>query len=126
MRGDPSPAPNGFTLVEVLVALVVTALLLGIVVSGATQAAKREKHSAHKREALLIARERLASASARPFQPGLTRGTAGKLAWEISETIVAADPARHHVLARLSIAISSGSTPLLSAATRKLKPAGRR
>lgn len=121
MRNDLPP--NGFTLVEVLVALVVTSLLLGVVMNGTIKAAQRETRSAEKRAALLLAREELAQAATRPSAPGITRGTEGELDWQLTETAAAADPSRRAVLAGLSITISgSGATPLLTAETRKLKP----
>lgn len=113
---------NGFTLVEVLVALVVTSLLLGIVMSGATEAAKREKRAGEKQEAILLARHLLASAAARAAMPGRTGGTEGKLAWTLEESLILTGPARRHALAGLAVTIRNAhGEKLLEAETRKLK-----
>ena len=82
---------KGFTLVEVLVALVVTALLMAIVLDGAATARERNRKSAEKREAVLLARNLLTRASVGPFQKTPITGTSNGLTWQLSERIERSD-----------------------------------
>jgi len=82
---------KGFTLVEVLVALVVTALLMAIVLDGAATARERNSKSAEKREAVLLARNLLTRASADPYQKTPQTGTSNGLTWQISERVERSD-----------------------------------
>jgi prepilin-type N-terminal cleavage/methylation domain-containing protein len=112
----------GFTLVEVLVALVVSALLLAIVSNGAVSARERERAAAQKREAALVARDLAARSSVLPLAPGERSGAEGKLAWMVTESIAASDPRGRFVLAALRVRVAGpGGAALFDAETRVLK-----
>jgi prepilin-type N-terminal cleavage/methylation domain-containing protein len=116
------PERNGFTLVEVLVALVITALLLSIVVNGAVSAREREQVADAKREAALLARDLAARTSILPFEPGRRRGTQGGLAWTVTESVAAADPRGRHVLAAIEVKVAGAAgAALFAGETRALK-----
>jgi prepilin-type N-terminal cleavage/methylation domain-containing protein len=122
MRVDLSDTETGFTLVEVLVALVVTSLLLGIVMNAAITAGERGKHAGVKREALMLAREIAGRRAADAPEQGTRTGTEGTLTWRSEEAVAAMDPARRYVLADILVAVGlEGQPPLVSARTRKLK-----
>lgn len=112
---------NGFTLVEVLVALVVSALLLAILMSGDIAARERLGLAEQRREAVLLARELLARASILPFVASERRGASGKLAWEVRESAAARDPRGRFVLAALAVEVRRGETLLFAGETRALK-----
>ena len=66
MPPDQYPdAERGFTLVEVLVALVIAALLSAILLGGAATARARLVHAEQQRKALFVARSLLAQAASR-------------------------------------------------------------
>src|ERR1044072_2249472 len=91
MRHAEKRMELGFTLVEVLVALVVTALLMAIVIDGAATARDRNRASVEKREALLLAQSLLTQASVESFQKTPRSGTSGRLAWQLSENVEKTD-----------------------------------
>lgn len=114
---------TGFTLVEVLVALVVTSLLLAIIFDAAVTARERGRSASDKNEAVMLARQLLAEASVTPFAEGVRDGEAAMLRWRISERTVATDPRRFFVLAEIEVAISNArGKRLLDVTTRKIKP----
>jgi prepilin-type N-terminal cleavage/methylation domain-containing protein len=123
MSGNRAPAQAGFTLVEVLVALVATALILGIVVEGALLARQREKAAEMRREAVLLAGHLAAEARAAPFAVAARAGQEGALRWEVREQASAADPRGRFVLAAITVAVRSAEgRDLFGAETRVLKP----
>ena len=123
MCGDLRPAQSGFTLVEVLVALVATSLILGIVMEGALLARQREKAAEERREAVLLAGHLVAEARAAAFAAASRTGRDGTLSWEVRESAAAADPRGRFVLSGISVAIRSDEGRLLfGAETRALKP----
>jgi prepilin-type N-terminal cleavage/methylation domain-containing protein len=112
----------GFTLVEVLVALVVSGLLLAIMMERTMLARDRTLKAQGKDEAVTLARQLLTEASASPYSEGARHGSESGLDWELREAPVAADPRGSFVLAELSLSISNaGGARLLEAHTRKLK-----
>ena len=120
-------AERGFTLVEVLVALVASALLLAVVMNGAVGAREREAIARDRSEAVLIARDLMTRAAAGPFTEGVRRGKEGRLDWAVTERAAAADPRGRFVLAGLSIEVSDkAGRRLLRAETRQLKVAPER
>ena len=74
---------NGFTLIEVLVALVVTSLLLGLVMTGALSARKRIHDSIEEQEAVLLAGSLVRTRSAAPFDLQPAEGSSGSLHWQV-------------------------------------------
>lgn len=84
-RGGLKPAPRGFSLIEVLAAFVILALvgtaLFGLFSSSLTNASAAEEWS----RALLVAESRLdAAASASPLRENMERGSdfGGKVQWQ--------------------------------------------
>ena len=117
-------AERGFTLIEVLVALVATSLILGIVMEGALLARQREKAAEQKREAVLLASHLVAEARAAVFVPAVRAGRAGGLAWEVRETAAAADPRGVFVLSAIAVGVRGADGRLLfGGETRALKSA---
>ena len=118
----PQPPRNGFTLVEVLVALVVTALLLTIVMDGAIGARARARLSAEKREAILLASNLLTEASAAPYAEGRRTGRENGLGWEVTERPAQSDPRHQFVLSAIEVKVTGdrGAT-LFAVGTRRLK-----
>ena len=115
---------RGFTLIEVLVALVATGLLLAIIMNGALLARERGVRAAEAREAVMIARHLLASGAARPFEPASTEGRDGGLRWRLSEQPLVRDPRGIWVLSRIGVEVAgSNGAILFSGETRKLKRA---
>lgn len=121
---ERSPPANGFTLIEVLVALVASGLLLAVVMNGAVGARERQAFARDRGEAVLIARDLMTRAAAAPFAQGVRRGDEGRLRWTLTERAAAADPRGRFVLAGLAIEVSDrGGRRLLRAETRQLKVA---
>jgi len=114
-------ASHGFTLVEVIVALVITALLLSIVMAGALEAKARGRVNQERREAVLLARSLAATAVAAKFEPGIKDGEAGNLKWRTEESALARDPRGFFVLSRIRLNVSNDKATLFTAETRKLK-----
>jgi prepilin-type N-terminal cleavage/methylation domain-containing protein len=88
----PRPVRDaGFTLVEVLVALVVVSLLLGVTMNAATEAAARRKHAESQRAAILLAASLLEEAAA-SNRPVPRTGRSGALLWQLDYTVQTKDP----------------------------------
>lgn len=117
-------SPNGFTLVEVLVALVASGFLLAVVMNGAVGAREREAFARDRSQAVLIARELMTRAAAGPFAQGVRQGEEGRLRWTLSESAAATDPRGQLVLAGLTLEIADRSgRRLFRGETRQLKVA---
>ena len=116
----------GFTLVEVLVALVVTSLILAIVMNASIEAKTRAVAASEKEEAVILARSLIAEGSVGAFRPGRREGAAGPLRWQLSEDVLA-DPGSQFVLAgiKASVRNARGAT-LATLETRKIKTVPRR
>ena len=114
----------GFTLIEVLVALVATGLMLGIIMNGALLARERQVGAAETRDAVLLARQLVTARSVHAYARGDEEGREGRLGWRLSEQPLVTDPRGLWVLTRIRVAItgSNGAT-LFSGETRKLKRA---
>lgn len=78
---------TGFTLVEVLVALVVSAMLIGVVMNGALTARQRELRNEEKSLAAAVAREIVARALAQSEVSEAEQGDAGKLHWSLRQSL---------------------------------------
>lgn len=115
---------DGFTLIEVLVALVVTGLLLGIVMNGALVAKQRSKVAADKQAALLLASSLIAENVVEPFKEQSPGGSEGNLKWELVEHSIARDPRGFFSLAEIKVTVSDQTgIKLTELTTRKLKAA---
>jgi general secretion pathway protein I len=117
-------AQQGFTLVEVLVALIVTSMILVIVMNGALTAKSRSVAAREKEQGLMLARRLIGGRAAAPFQPGTLAGTDGGLRWRMSETRIAAEPTGLLLLSDIHVSVSNARGVALSdLGLRKLKPA---
>ncbi len=98
-------AERGFTLVEVLVALVVTALLLGVIGNALANSSARVQDDRQRSAALLIAETELSARSDAPFAEGETIRREG--AWRIitRETQVARDPRQLLLLSEVAVEV---------------------
>jgi prepilin-type N-terminal cleavage/methylation domain-containing protein len=116
-------ANAGFTLVEVLVALVVTSLLLAIVMNAAISAKTRSVRAAERAAAVQLAGSLVAEQVTAPFTPAGAKGKEGGLSWSIEERQIARDPRGFFLLSEISVAIDGKSgARLFDATTRKVKP----
>lgn len=114
----------GFTLVEVLVAFVVSALLLTMIFSAVQVASERRKRATMQAQAVGLARTRMEVFLARPFAQKSDQGRAGTLIWHEQEDAAMRDPRGLMVLARLRLSIvDSHDRRLLTIERRKLKSA---
>lgn len=122
----PPDHRNGFTLVEVLVALVVTSLILGIVMNAALEAKTRAVGAKDKAAALMMARSLIAGRSIMPFDPARRSGREGRLTWSAAERSIAVDPRGLLLLSEIQVSVRDVKGVRLSAlTTRKIKPAPR-
>lgn len=116
----------GFTLVEVLVALVVTALLLAIVMNAAVEAKARLKTAAERSAAVVLADALLAERALAPFEPASRSGEQDRLRWTLAERAIETDPRGLFVLSHIEVEIrGERGARLVAAETRKLKAAPR-
>jgi prepilin-type N-terminal cleavage/methylation domain-containing protein len=96
---------SGFTLVEVLVALVVTALLLGVIGTALASSSARVQDDRQRSAALLLAEAELMQRSEAPFKEGETSRSEGP--WRIitREAQVARDPRQLLLLAEVEVEV---------------------
>ena len=117
-------AEIGFTLVEVLVALIVTSMILAIVMNAALQAKTRGLAALGKEEAVMLASGIVADRSAAPFDPRPRSGERSGLRWSVEETAVAADPRGLLLLSEIRVSVrDSRGVALSSLQLRKIKAA---
>ena len=115
-------AEHGFTLVEVLVALVVTSLILAIVMNASLQAKARAVAALDKEEALILARGLIAERSVAKFDAATRSGRSGSLEWRVEEDAIAGDRTRQFVLARIRASVRNPTGASLAALeARKIK-----
>lgn len=117
------PDPQGFTLIEVIVALVMTSIILMIVMNGALEAKQRRMRAEDRDRAVLLASSLIAGQAA--AAPGVIRktGEIGRLRWTLSETEFARDPRGFFVLDHIEVRLTdSQGAALYAVSTRKLKP----
>jgi len=99
-----APIRNGFTLVEVLVALVVSALMIAIIMDGAVTAKSRGHNSQNQIDALLSAQSHIEALRGRPGEPSRLRGQDGQILWLLEEKEIARDPRGAFALVEAQIA----------------------
>jgi prepilin-type N-terminal cleavage/methylation domain-containing protein len=92
VTGTKSAHLNGFTLIEVLVALVVTALLLTILFNGLIGAHSRSQHQAEARRAQGLALRLIQERRHITTSPETIAGRNPDLTWRIQEDEIARDP----------------------------------
>jgi len=107
------PAEAGFTLIEVLVALVVTALLLAVVLQGSSAALGRLHTTEDRRAALLYGRYLLLRGSVLDYGGGNGQGQQGRLAWMSDEHLVLTDNRRLNGLMRIHVAVRDAKGRIL-------------
>lgn len=118
MRND---AEAGFTLVEVLVALVMAALLTAILLDGATQARRRLTHAEDQRRAVFLARTLMAQAMASPVEQNGQEGSTNGFDWVVAEQILLPDPRGQYGLIGYHVAVSRSGRQMFAADGRRLK-----
>jgi prepilin-type N-terminal cleavage/methylation domain-containing protein len=117
-------AENGFTLVEVLVALVVTSMILAIVMNAALQAKTRGTAAIAKEEAVMLAGSIVAARSVAPFDPAPRAGERSGLRWSVDEAAVATDPRGLLLLSEIKVSVRDARGVTLSTlGLRKIKAA---
>lgn len=110
-------------MVEVLVALVASALLLTVVMNGALLARERSSLAGDRRDAVLLARTLVAEAAAAPLRVGARDGFDGRLHWRLEERVLARDPRGRWLLAGIEVVVARGERRLTAVETRRLKAA---
>jgi prepilin-type N-terminal cleavage/methylation domain-containing protein len=119
-------AEHGFTLVEVLVALIVTSMILAIVMNAALQAKTRSVAALDKDQAVMLASYIVAARSAAPFDPRARTGAQGGLRWSVEETAIANDPRGLLLLSEINVSVRNArGVALSSLQRRKIKAAPR-
>ena len=122
-RSFVSPSEAGFTLVEVLVALVVSGLSLAMIFSAVTLASSRERVVREQARALSFATSTAERFIAAPFDEGTREGTLDGLSWRAQESAMMRDPRGLMVLAGITIEVrNSDGQRLIRLHRRKLKP----
>ena len=122
MNHSFSPGDRGFTLVEVLVALLATSMLLAIVLDASVLAKSRLRKADTKQMAVLLAESLVRQNAAKPHQPGLVYGTTNGLSWSVAERLVTVDRRRLSALVEIEAKVGgTASSPLISARLRRLK-----
>jgi prepilin-type N-terminal cleavage/methylation domain-containing protein len=117
------PSANGFTLVEVMVALVVTGLMLGIIMAAATTAKARARFAEDKRAATVLAASLYEERTVLDAGRATAAGKVGRVAWEADETELSRDPRGFFILTQIHIRLKDQEGRLLySLIGRKLKP----
>ena len=119
-------AEHGFTLVEVLVALVVTSLILAIVMNASLQAKARSVAALDKQEAVMLARGLIAGRTVASFDPAQRSGEADGLRWSVGERAVATSQNGLLLLAEIDITVRDAKgVALTTLQARRLKAAPR-
>ena len=98
-----APIRNGFTLAEVLVALVVSALMIAIIMDGAVTAKSRSHNSENQIDALLSAQSHIETLRGQPGEPSRLSGEDGEILWSLVEQEIARDPRGAFVLVEAQI-----------------------
>ncbi|MBX9727912.1 MAG: prepilin-type N-terminal cleavage/methylation domain-containing protein [Sphingopyxis sp.] len=118
LRARVDDGEAGFTLVEVLVAFVISAVMLGAILLAVERAGTRSRDVALQAEALVLARSSVETFVMAPYRPGEREGRAGRLSWRAVEDLARADPRGLAGLARLRLTISDDNGRRLLAIER--------
>lgn len=122
MLREAKPGARGFTLVEVLVALVIAAMLTAILLGAATTARARLARAEQRRKAVFVARSLLAENAVAAFDREPKSGSTNGLDWTVGQALIRPDPRGKFGLVEIKAAIADGAGHvLLSARTRRLK-----
>jgi prepilin-type N-terminal cleavage/methylation domain-containing protein len=113
---------QGFTLIEVLVALVVTSFLVAIILDGSVSAKMRQSNQALQADALFLAKSNIDNLRDRTGEPASIKGKSNKLQWVLQETEVARGPRGAFILVEATIKAGSEDKPeLITLKKRYLK-----
>jgi prepilin-type N-terminal cleavage/methylation domain-containing protein len=122
----PPRRERGFTLIEVLVALVVTSLILAIVMNASLEAKARAVAAADKQDASLLAQSLIAGRLIAPFDATPRGGEAGGLRWSVTESRAAGDAQAPFLLAEIAVTVRDGKNVALAGLkARRIKPVPR-
>jgi prepilin-type N-terminal cleavage/methylation domain-containing protein len=120
--GIAEPQSRGFTLIEVIVALLVSALLLTSIFGALSLARTRDKQASDQQFAMLHARALLDARVDAPFSAAADRSRARGLEFETRETAIGEDPRRFFVLSKIEVEVRRAKGDLLyRAALRHIK-----
>jgi prepilin-type N-terminal cleavage/methylation domain-containing protein len=115
---------RGFTLIEVLVALVVTSLILAIVMNASLQAKSRSLAALDKEEAVTLARGLIAGRMVAPFEAAARTGTSDGLGWAVDERAIATNPTGLLLLSEVRVTVRNANGATLATLTaRRIKAA---
>ena len=114
----------GFTLIEVLVAFVVSTILLVAIFAASSFAAARTRTAHEQMQAITVAQSTIERMSAASFVEGETQGREGPFIWTSSERALARDPRGLLILSHISVEVRNQSGIRLAGLDqRKLKRA---
>ena len=113
---------KGFTLVEVLVALVLTAVLLGILVDGLAVARQRARHTAEQQAAAFLAQSMITQAATSPFSEEPAVAVEGMLKGTVTQKMLRLSPNKLLGLVAIEAKVVNrrGET-IMALGTRRLK-----
>lgn len=109
----PPGSQSGFTLIEVLVALVITSLLVTILMDGAVTAKSRQKYQMLQSQSLTIAKSNIDNLRDTAGPPSSLKGRQNKLSWALQETEIARDPRGAFILVEATIKAGNEDKPAL-------------
>lgn len=107
------PSERGFTLVEVLVALVATAFLVAILLDGSVSAASRQNGNALAQKALAVAQSQIDELHDISDAPARREGEANGVRWALEEREIARDPRGAFILVEATVLAGSEDKPQL-------------
>lgn len=114
-------AETGFTLIEVLVALVMASVLLVIIMDGAVAARTRQRAATEHQDAVRLAQSILEQARAGGAMAAIDRGSEGGLDWNIARSVIAADRRGIYALIEIRVDITKEGRRLESFTARRLQ-----
>lgn len=116
---------NGFTLIEVIVALLVSAMALALLMNGAVTAKSRQQQAQIETQALIMAETLLDGAMAQPIEDisaygegKITNGKNGAFHWTMATTIAQSDPRGQFHLLHYHVRIGTQAQPDLLTLSR--------
>lgn len=113
----------GFTLLEVLVAFVVSGIILAVIVASVRLATERQQRNHHFAEAAALGQARFGLFTMSPLTIGNRNGRSGELVWQEQEEITVRDARGLFVLARLQLSVAARGVIILRAERLTIKEA---
>lgn len=105
----------GFTLLEVLVAFVVSGIILTVIAASVQMATKRQQRNHQFAAAAALGQARIDMFTMSPLTIGNRNGRSGELVWQEQEDIAVRDRRGLFVLARLRLSIVARGAIILRA-----------